>query len=285
MSTNMPHDINSSSPALVTICIPTYKGAAFIGATIESLLAQSCPSFEAWILDDQSPDATEAVVRRYDDPRIHYLRNEHNLGPQENWNKALKLAKGRYFKLLPHDDLLAPDCLREQVALLESDTEKRIALVFGFRQILNPQGKPIMRRGLGGAGAGEIPASDLLRRCVRAGTNLIGEPGNGLFRSELIALTGPYDGAFPYLIDLDYWARILMHGKAFYTASHSSSFRLSKGSWSAAIGSKQFADFKGFSDRLAANPYFELSGLDQWRGRLRARMAAWARMIVYRFVF
>jgi len=281
----MPDDMNSSSPPLVTICIPTYKGAAFIGATIESLLAQSYPNFEAWILDDQSPDATEALVRRYNDPRIRYLRNEKNLGPQENWNQGLKLATGRYFKLLPHDDLLAPDCLREQVAVLETDREKRIALVFGFRQILNPQGKAIMRRGLPDGLAGEIAAPDLLRRCVRAGTNLIGEPGNGLFRSELIASIGSYDAAFPYLIDLDYWARILVHGSAFYTASHSSSFRLSKGSWSAAIGSKQFDDFKGFADKVTANPYFRISSLDRSLGLWRAKISSWARMLVYRFVF
>lgn len=276
--------MTSAATPLVSICIPTYKGAAFVGATIESVLAQSYPNFELWIFDDQSPDETKTIVARYADTRMRYLRNEANLGPEGNWNKCLELAHGKYFKLLPHDDLLTPDCLREQVAVLESDSAKRIALVFGYREIINSNGRTLMRCGLPGARAGLVGAAELARRCVRAGTNLIGEPGNGLFRSELIREVGVYDASFPYLVDLDYWFRVLMHGDGYYTASHSSSFRLSPGSWSVAIGNKQIEDFQGLVQRFAAEPRFGITSTDKLIGFARSRLNTWARTMIYRLM-
>jgi glycosyltransferase involved in cell wall biosynthesis len=136
------------SPALVSVCIPTYRGSAFLAAAIDSVLSQSYPHHEIWILDDNSPDDTQAIVSRYSDPRIKYLRNPKNLGPGGNWNRCLEVAQGKYFKLLPHDDLLAPRCLEEQVSVLEDDSAGKIALVFGFRQIIDPSGRILMTRKL-----------------------------------------------------------------------------------------------------------------------------------------
>lgn len=270
---------------LVSVCIPTYRGAAFLGATIDSVLHQSYPHFEVWILDDNSPDDTQAVVSQYSDPRINYIRNARNLGPEGNWNRCLELAQGKYFKLLPHDDLLASDCLEGQVAVLEQDSAGEIALVFGSRKIIDPKGRALMTRGLPRARAGRIDGRALIRRCVRAGTNLIGEPGNGLFRRALIDRVGPYDASHPYLVDLDYWFRILRHGDSYYTAKWTSSFRVSPGSWSVAIGGKQYRDFKGFVHKFHADPIFRISRTDRAIGLAKARLNTITRALVYRFLF
>ena len=273
-----------SSP-LVSVCIPTYRGAAFLAATIDSVLAQSYRNFELWILDDNSPDDTQAIVSRYSDPRIKYIRNTENLGPEGNWNRCLQLAQGEYFKLLPHDDLLAENCLEEQVTVLEADADKRIALVFGSRKIIDPHGRVIMTRGLPWAKACQIEGLSLIKACIHAGTNLIGEPGNGLFRRSLIENIGIYDATYPYLVDLDYWFRILMHGDAYYTATPSSSFRVCPGSWSVAIGNKQYRDFKGFIDKFRADTRFKISGIDRMIGLVRAGLNTAARAVIYRYLF
>lgn len=270
---------------LVSVCIPTYKGASFLAATIDSVLHQSYPHFELLILDDNSPDDTQVLVSKYSDPRINYIRNAKNIGPEGNWNHCLDLAKGKYFKLLPHDDLLAYDCLAEQVAVLENDRAGEIALVFGSRQIIDPQGRVLMTRGLSLATAGRIGGAALIKRCIRAGTNLIGEPGNGLFRHALIERVGVYDATYPYLVDLDYWFRILSHGDAHYTAKLSSSFRVSPSSWSVAIGGKQYRDFKGFVDKFDAVAKFRTSRADRVIGLARARLNTIARAIFYRYLF
>ena len=160
------------SNPLVSVCIPTYRGAAFLAAAIDSVLNQTYQHFEIWILDDNSPDDTQAIVSRYTDSRITYIRNEKNLGPQGNWNRCLEVAQGKYFKLLPHDDVLAIDCLEKQVAVLEDDEDGQIALVFGSREIIDPEGKVLMKRGLPGAHTGRMSGRQLIKRCIRAGTNL-----------------------------------------------------------------------------------------------------------------
>jgi glycosyltransferase involved in cell wall biosynthesis len=270
---------------LVSVCIPTYQGAAFLPATIDSVLNQSYSNIEIWILDDNSPDDTQAVVACYTDSRIRYLRNVENLGPEGNWNKCFDFARGKYFKLLPQDDLLEPDCLQEQVSLLEADTTHEIALVFGSRRIIDPQGRTLITRGLPRTKPGRIDGLALIKRCVRSGTNLIGEPGNVLFRREIVDKVGAYDATYPYLVDLDYWFRILIYGDAYYTAKCMSSFRVSQGSWSVVIGNKQYRDFKGFIEKFFADARFRISSADRLLGFAKARMNTVGRTLLYYFLF
>lgn len=274
----------SGPQPLVSICIPTYRGAASIGATIESVLAQTLPQFELIIVDDRSPDVTLEVVGRYRDPRIRVVVNERNLGAEGNWNRCLELARGRYYKLLPHDDLLAPDCLREQVDVLEQDTAGEIALVFGWRQVIGTQGRPLMERRLPGHGRGRIAGATLVHQCVRAGTNLIGEPGNGLMRLSTARALGPYNAQQPYVVDLDYWFRALATGDGYYTDRWSSSFRISTGSWTAAIGKRQYADFADFVRRGHASGMHAVGRAGQEIGFLRARVNMALRRLVFRFL-
>ena len=274
-----------SNDPCVSICIPTYRGARFLSRTIASVLAQTFPSFELWVVDDCSPDATEEVVRAIDDARVRYIRNDRNLGPNGNWNRCLDLARGRYFKLLPHDDLLETDALAEQVAVLDRDVDERLALVFGRRTIIDADDRPIMRRGLRGTPVGIIGAADLVRRTVRAGANIIGEPGNGLVRRSTALRVGPYDAQHPYLVDLDYWFRVLRFGDAWYTGRSTSCFRVSDAQWSVALGRQQFEDWKGFVDRFATDPAFGISSADRQVGFVRARINSRARAILYKLLF
>jgi len=92
---------------MVSVCMPTYQGAAYVAAAVESVLAQTFANFELIVIDDCSQDETAAVVRGYRDPRLRFAQNERNLGAQDNWNRCLHVARGRYFKILPQDDLLA----------------------------------------------------------------------------------------------------------------------------------------------------------------------------------
>jgi glycosyltransferase involved in cell wall biosynthesis len=234
---------------LVSVAIPAYKGAAYIAETIESVLAQSLRDLELIVVDDCSPDGTAEIVAAYHDPRVRLYRNESNLGPQGNWNRCLHESRGRYFKLLPQDDVLMPDCLEKQVAVLEADASESISLVFCARTIVLPNGRRVMQRGYPGMG-GEIPGRYLLNRCVRRGSNLIGEPGAGMFRRSLAAKVGGYDASNPYVVDLDYWFRLLQMGNAYYLDEPLITFRVSGSSWSVDIGRQQGQDFCDFLRRV-----------------------------------
>lgn len=266
----------------ISVCIPTYRGADTIGPAIESVLAQTISDFELIVIDDGSLDATRAIVERFTDPRLLYFRNEHNLGPQGNWNRCLALARGQYFKLLPHDDLLHPRCLERQVSILEADRSERIALVFSARDVLGPDGRVLMRRGYPGGGEGQIAGGTVMRACVRRGTNLLGEPGAVLFRKSLADRIGAFDATNPYVIDLDYWFRLLAHGDAYYCAEALASFRVSDKSWSVAIGAGQSSDFRNFVTRVAAGGALPATALDHLCGRFTPTLNKFARLLFYR---
>ena len=269
-------------PPRVSVCIPTYKGAATIGPAIASVLAQTMADFELLVIDDGSPDDTAAVVAGFQDPRVRYLRNSHNLGPEGNWNRCLAEARGTYFKLLPHDDLLHPECLARQVSVLDADIAQQVALVFAAREVLGPDGQKLTVRGYPGGREGIVPAQRVMRTCVRRGTNLVGEPGAVLMRTCMAKAVGLFDATNPYVIDLDFWFRLLAHGDAYFCATPLASFRVSAQSWSFRIGQSQGAEFVAFVQRAAHRLNPPASALDLLLARLSARLNMWMRLVFYK---
>ena len=274
--------MSTARPPRISVCIPTYRGAATLAAAIESVLMQTEPDFELIVIDDGSPDDTRSVVERFADKRLSYVRNERNLGPQGNWNRCLELASGAYFKLLPHDDLLHPRCLERQSAVLDADPDERVALVFSARDVIGADGRLLTRRGYPGGHEGIIAAAAIMGACVRRGTNLLGEPGAVLMRKSLADRIGPFDATNPYVIDLDYWFRLLAHGDAHYCSEALAGFRVSAGSWSVAIGSKQSSDFRQFVQRMKSRDMLSVSTFDQFCGRLTPALNNLARLVFYR---
>lgn len=106
---------------LVSIIMPSYNTAKFISETIESVLAQTYTNWELIIVDDCSSDDTDAVVEKYCDQRIRYLKNEKNSGAAVSRNNALREAKGRWIAFLDSDDLWMPEKLEKQIAFMEKN--------------------------------------------------------------------------------------------------------------------------------------------------------------------
>lgn len=107
---------------LVSIITPMYKGAGFVGETIESVLAQSYKNWEMIIVDDCSPDdgAGVAVVKKYiSDPRVKLIESKENRGSSGSRNIALREAKGRYIAFLDSDDIWHPDFLQKQLDFMQ----------------------------------------------------------------------------------------------------------------------------------------------------------------------
>ena len=268
--------------ATVSVLVPTYNGAAHIGPAVDSVLAQRGVDLELIVVDDHSTDGTADIVEGFRDPRIRVVRNPSRLGAEGNWNRAFELATGKYIKLLPQDDLLHPGSLAAQVAALEADADETIALVFGGRDIIGPTGRTLARRGFTAAAPGRIAAATLLRQCVRRGTNVIGEPGAVLFRRSLAQRVGRFDGQQGFVIDLDYWFRLLAHGDAWYVAQAVSSFRVSGGSWSVAIGRRQTRQYTDFIARMNAAGLVSGSRSDFAIGRAAAMMNTFLRLAFYK---
>src|SRR5262245_24800455 len=97
----------NSSPR-VTVSVPVRNGQRYLRACLDSILAQSFKDFELIICDNASTDATESICSAYSrrDPRIRYVRQATNVGPAENFNTGLVLARAEYFHWQAHDDLI-----------------------------------------------------------------------------------------------------------------------------------------------------------------------------------
>ena len=106
---------------LVSIIMPSYNTADYIGETIESVLAQTYLNWELIIVDDCSTDNTDSVVAKFADARIRYLKNECNSGAAIARNRALREAKGRWIAFLDSDDLWHPEKLERQVAFMQQN--------------------------------------------------------------------------------------------------------------------------------------------------------------------
>ncbi|WP_426751172.1 glycosyltransferase family 2 protein [Myxococcus sp. Y35] len=104
----------------VSVIIPVHNVEQYIGAAIDSALAQTLPQVEVIVVDDCSTDRTVEVVRRYRDPRVHVHLNTANQGPSQSRNTAIGLAQGAWVAVLDADDWWKPDRLERLLSLAEA---------------------------------------------------------------------------------------------------------------------------------------------------------------------
>lgn len=112
--------------AKVSVIVPNYNHAAFLGQRIDSILAQSYQDFELIILDDCSTDNSKEVILSYaNHPKIsHIVINEKNSGgPFYQWERGINLAKGDYVWMAESDDWCEPSLLQELVEGIEKDRD------------------------------------------------------------------------------------------------------------------------------------------------------------------
>jgi glycosyltransferase involved in cell wall biosynthesis len=109
---------------VVSICIPSFNRADLIAETLDSIVAQTYRAWEAIVVDDGSTDDSRAVAAGVAarDPRVRLLeRTRSPKGACTCRNIAVESARGSYVMFLDTDDLLAPFCLEQRVAVLEAD--------------------------------------------------------------------------------------------------------------------------------------------------------------------
>jgi glycosyltransferase involved in cell wall biosynthesis len=103
---------------MVSVVLPTYNRAAYLGRAIQSVLAQTHTNLELIVVDDGSGDDTAAVVAGIADERLRYLRLDQNAGVSAARNHGVRAARSVWVTFQDSDDEWLPDKLaRQQVAL------------------------------------------------------------------------------------------------------------------------------------------------------------------------
>lgn len=126
--------------AKVSIGLPVYNGQRYLETALRSLLAQTLGDFELIICDNASTDRTGEIARDFaaTDRRITYVRNDRNVGANPNFQKALDLASGRFFKWAAVDDVHEPTFLEKCVAVLERDPS--VVLAYTRSKLIDQDG-------------------------------------------------------------------------------------------------------------------------------------------------
>lgn len=109
----------------VSVIIPTYQHAHFVGQAIQSVLAQTYKDYEIIVVDDGSSDNTSEVLAEFGD-QVTVIYQE-NRGLSAARNTGIRASKGEYVAFLDADDVWMPAKLEKQVPLFERN--KRVGLI------------------------------------------------------------------------------------------------------------------------------------------------------------
>jgi glycosyltransferase involved in cell wall biosynthesis len=182
---------------LISVVIPCFRQAHYLGEAIDSVLAQSHRAWEVVVVDDGSPDDPRAVVDRYPSS-VRYVRQE-NRGVAAARNRGIEASTGRYLVFLDADDRL----LRDHFALnLE-----------GFRAHGDAGFVCGDYRWFGGEGASESvhvhdcrPEPDHYATLLRR--NFIGPPHVVMFRRDVLDRVGGFRPDIVPAEDQDLFLRV-----------------------------------------------------------------------------
>jgi glycosyltransferase involved in cell wall biosynthesis len=249
---------------LVSILIPTYNYAHYIGEAIESALKQTYTNFELIIVDDNSSDNTDEVIAGFlSDKRVSYFKNVVNLGLVGNFNKCLEYANGKYIKYLLADDKLDPAVLEKMVPIMESNPN--ISLITSYNAMFGIKTKTrvLPFKGL-------QDGKKVITECLKNGAgNWIGEPSVVMFRKSDLRV-GKFSNKYTCLVDLEMWLRLLTVGDIFIIPEVLSYFRHHPKQASTKTNVQNWIDeYNFYKDAQTFNPYklsearFETLGLDK----------------------
>lgn len=107
---------------MISVCIATYNGEAFIKEQIASILAQLSEGDEVIVSDDGSTDRTVEYIQSFNSPLIRIVYNEGEHGYTPNFENALREAKGDYIFLSDQDDIWKPNKVKVCMEYLKNYT-------------------------------------------------------------------------------------------------------------------------------------------------------------------
>jgi glycosyltransferase involved in cell wall biosynthesis len=187
-------DMSEASP-LVSIVIPTYNHAHYLGEAIESAVGQDGVPVEVIVVDDGSQDDPAAIVGRY--PGVRLIRQK-NAGLAAARNTGWRAANGSYLVFLDADDRLMPGALSTNLESFR--TRPDCAFVYGAYRFIRADGS--VRNEANFTEIGPDPFETFLRG------NAIGMHATVMYRREALEESGGFDPALRACEDYDLYLRL-----------------------------------------------------------------------------
>ena len=184
---------------LVSIILPTYNRADFLGRSIISVLNQQFANFELIIVDDASVDNSKEVIAVFDDQRIIYLKHERNLGGSAARNTGIRAAQGDFIAFQDSDDEWYPEKLEKQIKIM-IETPPNVGVVYtGFLRVQGENKEYIPGPEI------QIKEGNIFRELLKG--NFVTTQAV-LVKKECFQKAGMFDETLPRLQDWELFLRI-----------------------------------------------------------------------------
>ncbi|MCC7402330.1 MAG: glycosyltransferase [Chitinophagaceae bacterium] len=193
-----------------SICIPAFKRTLYLTRLLDSIVIQSYRDFEVIITDDSPGDEVNNLCNLYQDKFIlHYFRNKEPLGTPENWNEAIRNAKGEWIKLMHDDDwFIDQDSLLAFKKMIDENPQKSF-FYSAYQNVYEEDGR------IEKVFVNSYRKMRLEKNPVALfSSNVIGPPSVTLIRNDNKEW---YDRNIKWLVDIDYYIRYLRTGSPVYT--------------------------------------------------------------------
>jgi glycosyltransferase involved in cell wall biosynthesis len=226
--------MTSVSFPTVSVIIPSYNHARFLRRRVQTVLGQTFQDFELILLDDASTDESRSILSDYTfDPRVRLELNETNSGSVfRQWNKGVRLAKGKYVWIAESDDAAEPRFLEKLVYALDSKLSLTFAYcrsscisaderVIGFADSIFFPGVAPGRWTTDFSVDGREECRTNLVRC-----NTVPNASAVLFRKITYEQVGGADESLQLCADWKLWASLALLGELTYIAQPLNYFRL-----------------------------------------------------------
>lgn len=225
---------------LVSVCIPTYNGSAYIQQAMDSAIAQTYTNIEIVVSDDASTDETLTIIEAYKAKTTLPLRifKHSPKGIGANWNYCVQQTQGVYIKFLFQDDVLHPDCITRMVAMAQN--YPKVGMVYCKRTFLtdgNPEQYQDFIDYYGalhrywqdisvkeGVLSGKVYLKDTA--LLNSPKNKIGEPSCVLLRRSCFDSVGYFSEALKQTLDGEFWYRLMKRYDVGFIDAALAQFRL-----------------------------------------------------------
>lgn len=196
----------------ISVIVPVYNCEPYIAETIQSILDQTFPEFEFIVVDDGSTDNSWEVINSFTDPRVIKLKNPENKGKPWTLNRALEMARGKYYATMDGDDLAEPTRLAKQFQYMEA--HPNCMMVSAYNRYFGPGAK----KRFGNKEILTVPTDPDETR-VRFLFHSCHSHNNNLVRMSFLQATGiRYIPTDPSGIeDFSFWARFSLAGGEIHT--------------------------------------------------------------------
>lgn len=124
----------------ISVIVPSYNHAAYVGDAVKSVLSQSFRDLELIVVDDGSKDNSLKILSEFTDPRLRVIAQT-NQGAHAAINRGIKSSTGKYIAILNSDDVFHPLRLEKMLTVLKSDSQ--IGLTGSYIEIIDQSGNTL----------------------------------------------------------------------------------------------------------------------------------------------